>query len=49
MALTKAPTAITVCSLECVVMPNGEVLCGGHATGWVKTLGKYLTPRDAAK
>lgn len=45
MAVTKAPKEITVADLEVVVMPNGEVICGGKSIGWVKVLGKYLTPR----
>jgi hypothetical protein len=24
------PTEITVCSLQVVVMPNGEIICNGH-------------------
>ena len=41
----KAPNEITVCNLEVVVMPNGEVICSGESIGWVKRLGKYLTPK----
>lgn len=41
------PKTITVCSLEVVVMPNGEVICNGKTLGWVNSalhpLGKYLT------
>ena len=43
--LKKAPADITVCSLEVVVMPNGEVICDGKTVGWVSSLGKYLTAR----
>lgn len=45
--MTRAPKEITVCHLEVVVMPNGEIICAGKSLGWVdgKTgLGKYLTP-----
>lgn len=42
--LTKAPKEITPCTLDVVVMPNGEVICVGKTVGWVKDLGKYLTP-----
>lgn len=38
------PKEITVCALEVIVMPNGEVICLGKTIGWVKTLGPYLTP-----
>lgn len=40
------PKEITVCHLEVVVMPNGEVLCAGKTVGWVtgkNGIGKYLT------
>ena len=47
--ITVAPTAITVCDLEVIVMPNGEVLCLGKTIGWLKTLAPYLTARDATK
>ena len=36
---------ITLCNLEVVVMPNGEIICLGKTIGWVKELGKYLTPK----
>jgi hypothetical protein len=50
--MTKPPTEITVCHLEVVgmpngevivvVMPNGEVICAGKSHGWIKELGKYI-------
>jgi len=43
--MTKAPREITVCDLEVVVMPNGEVICLGKTVGWVKELGTYLRVR----
>lgn len=33
---------MTVCNLEVLVMPNGEVLCLGKSIGFVEELGKYL-------
>ena len=48
MPMDKAPDEITVARLTVVVMPNGEVLCKGKSLGWVKTLGKYLTPEKEA-
>lgn len=39
------PDAPLVCNLEVVVMPNGEVLCLGKTVGWIKTLGRFLTPK----
>lgn len=41
--MEKAPEEITVCSLEVIVMPNGEVLCIGKTLGYIRELGKYLT------
>lgn len=40
--MTKAPGVITVCNLEVIVMPNGEVLCLGKTVGWVSELGRFL-------
>ena len=39
MMITKVPAEITVCNLEVVLMPNGEVICNGQSLGWLKTLG----------
>lgn len=47
--MTKPPDDITVCDLEVIVMPNGEVICNGKTLGWVTSLGKYLRPRAAGK
>ena len=43
--MKEAPTEITLCNLEVVVMPNGEVICLGTTIGWVHKLGEYLTPK----
>lgn len=40
----KTPHDITPALLELIVMPNGEVLCLGKTVGWVKTLGRFLSP-----
>lgn len=47
--MMKAPKEITVARLECVVMPNGEIICKGTTIGWVSALGKYLTPVPEVK
>jgi hypothetical protein len=44
--MNEPPKEITVCHLEVLVMPNGEIICAGRSLGWVKTLGKYLTIVD---
>lgn len=43
--MKKQPNDITVCTLECVLMPNGEVISNGKTLGWFDTLGKYLAPK----
>jgi hypothetical protein len=42
--MNKPPNEITPCNLQVVVMPNGEIICFGKTLGWVKELGKFLTP-----
>ena len=37
------PKEIMVCTLEVLVMPNGEIICLGKTIGWFNTLKKYLT------
>ncbi len=40
------PEQITVCTLECIVMPQGEIICNGKTLGWFKELKKYLTIKE---
>lgn len=44
MPMTEAPEEMTLCTLQVLVMPNGEVICKGNSIGWVDELGKFLTP-----
>lgn len=44
--ITEQPEDITVCKLEVVLMPNGEVICLGKTIGWFDTLKKYLSPSE---
>ena len=37
---------ITVCNLEVVLMPQGEVICLGKTVGWFKDLKEYLTEKN---
>lgn len=42
--LEGTPTDITVCLLEAVVMPNGEIISAGKSLGWMTDeIGKFLT------
>ena len=45
MPMKKQPDEITVCSLECIVMPQGEIICLGKTIGWFKDYKKHLTPK----
>jgi len=40
--MDKQPEEITVCNLECVLMPQGEIISMGKTIGWFKDYGKYL-------
>ncbi len=42
----KQPDEITVCWLNVVVMPTGEVICRGKTVGWFKDLGKFLKRQE---
>ena len=44
--MKKLPEEITVCTLDCVLMPNGEIICLGKTVGWFKDLKKYLEVAD---
>lgn len=41
------PDEITMADLDCVVMPNGEVICLGKTLGRVGDFGEHLRPRSA--
>lgn len=47
MSMTKQPDEITVCTLACVLMPNGEVVCLGKTLGFFDKFKRYLTPVKA--
>lgn len=40
--IKKQPEEITLCTLEVVLMTNGEVICLGKTVGWFKMLKDYL-------
>jgi len=41
--IEKQPEDITLCTCECVLMPNGEVIVLGKTIGFFKQLKEYLT------
>jgi hypothetical protein len=44
MAIKKQPDVMIICNLECILMPNGEIISAGKTVGWFKEHGKYLQP-----
>jgi hypothetical protein len=44
--MDKQPEEITVCQLECVLMPQGEIICLGKTIGWFKTHKQYLIKKE---
>lgn len=54
--MEKQPKAITACTLDCVLMPQGEIISLGKTLGWFKEFKEHLKPQsvhdellDAAK
>lgn len=44
--MDKQPNDLTICSLEVLVMPNGEILCMGKSIGWFKNFKKHLKLKE---
>ena len=44
--MEQIPEEITLCKLECVLMPQGEVLCEGKTIGWFSNMQPYLKKAD---
>jgi hypothetical protein len=44
--MKKQPQEITLCNLEVVLMPNGEIICLRKTIGWFKDLQKYLEKKE---
>lgn len=40
--MEKQPKEMTVCKLECLLMPQGEIICKGKTIGWFKNFKPYL-------
>jgi hypothetical protein len=43
ITLEKNPESITLCNLQVVVMPTGEIICAGKTIGYVSQIGEFLT------
>lgn len=44
--MEEQPKEITLCTLECLVMPQGELICKGKSLGWFKDFKEYLTKKE---
>jgi len=44
--MMKQLKGLTICNLEVLLMPNGEILCAGQSIGWFSKLKKFLTPKE---
>lgn len=44
--IEKQPEDITACFIECVVMPNGEIITAGKTIDWFDKLGEYIYVRQ---
>lgn len=42
----ETPKEITICNLEVVVMPNGEIISLGKSIGFMKDFGAYVTKKE---
>ena len=47
--IDKQPEEITLCNLEVLLMPNGELICLGNTVGWFKNVKEYLTVKEDDK
>jgi len=45
--IKKQPEAMTLCNLEVLLMPQGEIICKGNTIGWFKDLKEHLKPMPA--
>jgi hypothetical protein len=39
------PKEISVCYLQVLLMPNGEIICKGKTIGWFRDLREFLTEK----
>lgn len=43
--MKKIPENITLCNLEVIIMPNGDIICKGKIIGQFKNFKEYLTEK----
>lgn len=44
--MIEIPQAITLCNLEVILMPNGEIICLGKTLGWFDKLESHLSVKE---
>ena len=47
--MEKKPDEITLCNLEVLLMPNGEIMCYGNTLGWFDTYKRALSVKKEVK
>lgn len=45
--MKEQPKEITIVKLECLCMPQGELICKGKTIGWFKDLKEFLTVKES--
>ncbi len=41
--MEEQPKGMTICNLEVLVMPQGEIICLGKTIGWFREFKEFLT------
>jgi len=47
--LEEQPNQITVCTLDVVLMPQGEIICMGKTVGWFKDMKEHINIKEGVK
>lgn len=45
--MKKQPEEITLCTLDVVLMPQGEIICTGKTLGWFKDFKEFLNVKES--
>lgn len=40
------PNEIKICTLDVILMPQGEIICMGKTIGWFKDMKKHLNVKE---